>query len=186
MPARLSATKIRAKMQTKNISPSVLTQRSTLSESTVGRIINGHATSCSDHTAACIANALDCTIMEILDDEYIAPVIANTVATSVETALVEAVAGAVSVIVDDVAPKTPAASVADTMPDMRVHLPPALDVAAYFTYIQNEHNREMEELRELHREHMNDIRIEKNVWRSIALSAIAIIVVCTIVLFVCH
>lgn len=175
MPSRLSATKIRAKMQQNCISPTSMVTRTGLSASTVDRVINDRATGYNDHTAQCFANALGCTVMEILDDEYIAPVISNTVATSVETALVEAVAEAVSVVVDDVAPKTPTTSVAETMPDMTVHLPPALDVAQYVKTIQEEHQRTVDELKASHREHLADIRREKNVWRMVAIAACALI-----------
>lgn len=177
MPSRLSATKIRAKMQERHISPSSMVNLTTLSASTVDRVINGRATGYNDHTAQCFANALGCTVMEILDDEYIAPVISNTVATSVETALVEAVAEAVSVVVDDVAPKTPTTSVAETMPDMRVHLPQALDIAQYVKALQESHQREISEMKAAHQDHLADIRREKNVWRIVALSACALIAV---------
>ena len=169
MPSRLSATKIRAKMKAKNISPTAMAHLTALSPSTVDRVINGRATGYNDHTAQCFADALGCTVMEILDDEYVAPAITNAVSSVVETAIVEAVAEAVTVVVDDVSPKTPSGSVAETVPDMTVHLPQALDLAAYFASVQEDHKREIRELKELHNEHLNDMRREKNAWRMVAI-----------------
>ena len=177
MPSRLSATKIRAKMQEKHISATSMVTRTGLSTSTVDRVINGRATGYNDHTAQCFANALGCTVMEILDDEYVTPVINSTVSASIETAIVEAVAEAVNVVVDDVSPRTPAESAAQAVPDMTVHLPPALDVAQYVKTIQEEHQRTVDELKASHREHLADIRREKNVWRMVALAACALIAI---------
>ena len=177
MPSRLSATKIRAKMQQSCISPSSMVNRTGLSASTIDRVINGRATGYNDHTAQCFANALGCTVMEILDDEYVTPVINSAVSASVETAIVGAVAEAVTVVVDDVSPRTPTESVAQTVPDMTVHLPPALDVAKYVDHLQADHQREISEMKVAHQEHLADIRREKNVWRMVALAACALIAV---------
>lgn len=177
MPSRLSATKIRAKMQTKHISPSAMVPLTTLSASTVDRVINGRATGYNDHTAQCFANALGCTVMEILDDEYVTPVINSAVSASIETAIVGAVAEAVNVVVDDVSPRTPPESAAQAVPDMTVHLPPALDVAKYVDHLQTDHQRELAEIKAAHQEHLNDIRREKNAWRMVALSACGLIAV---------
>lgn len=177
MPSRLSATKIRAKMQQNCISPSSMVTRTGLSASTIDRVINGRATGYNDHTAQCFANALGCTVMEILDDEYVTPVINSAVSASVETAIVGAVAEAVTVVVDDVSPRTPTESVAQTVPDMTVHLPPALDVAKYVDHLQADHQREIAEMKAAHQEHLADIRREKNVWRMVALAACALIAV---------
>lgn len=174
MPSRLSATKIRAKMKAQNISPTAMARLTSLSPSTVDRVINGRATGYNDHTAERFANALGCTVFEILDDEYVAPAITTTIASSFETGIVGAVTEAVTVVVDDVAPKTPSGNVAETIPDMTVHLPQALDVAAYFTTIQEDHKSEIERIKEAHKEHLNDIRKEKNAWRMVALVSIAV------------
>ena len=177
MPSRLSATKIRAKMQEKHISATAMVTLTALSTSTVDRVINGRATGYNDHTAQCFANALGCTVMEIVDDEYVKPVINSTVSASIETAIVEAVAEAVNVVVDDVSPRTPPENAAQAVPDMTVHLPPALDVSKYVEHLQEDHQREIAEIKEAHQEHLADIRREKNVWRMVALAACALIAV---------
>ena len=184
MPSRLSATKIRAKMQEQNISPSCMVHRTALSASTVDRVINGRASGYNDHTAQCFATALNCTIMEIIDDEYVVPVINSTVSNAVETAIAGAVAEAVSVVVNDVAPEATPESVA--VPGMTVHLPPALDISAYVMQIQDNHKREIDRLNAVHREHLDDVRREKNAWRMAALAAFAIITCCLVFHFAVH
>lgn len=169
MPSRLSATKIRAKMQEKHISATAMVTLTALSTSTVDRVINGRATGYNDHTAQCFANALGCTVMEILDDEYVTPVINSAVSASIETAIVGAVSEAVNVVVDDVSPRTPPEIAAEAVPDMTVHLPPALDVAKYVDHMQADHQREIAEIKAAHQEHLADMRREKNAWRAVAL-----------------
>ena len=177
MPKRLSGTKILAIMKVEGITQTELIRRSTLSPSTVEKVVHNRATRYSDYTAQCIADALGRTVMDIVDDEYVAPIISSAVSSSFETAIAGAVAEALTVVVDDVSPRTPSESVAQTVPDMTVHLPPALDVSQYVKTIQEEHQRTVEELKAAHQEHINDIRREKNAWRMVALSACALIAI---------
>lgn len=184
MPSRLSATKIRAKMQQNCISPSSMVTRTGLSASTIDRVINGRATGYNDHTAQCFANALGCTVMEILDDEYVTPVINSAACATMETAIVGAVAEALTVVVDEVSPRTPSESVAQTVPNMTVHLPKELDIAQYVKTIQDSHQHEIAEMKAAHQEHLADIRREKNVWRMVALAACALIAVAMLFLLI--
>lgn len=177
MPKRLSGTKILAIMKVEGITQTELIRRSTLSPSTVEKVVHNRATRYSDYTAQCIADALGRTVMDIVDDEYVAPVINSAVSASIETAIVGAVAEAVNVVVDDVSPRTPPESAAQAVPDMTVHLPPALDVAKYVDHLQTDHQRELAEIKAAHQEHLNDIRREKNAWRMVALSACGLIAV---------
>ena len=177
MPKRLSGTKILAIMKAEDINQTELIRRTALSQSTVDKVIHNRATGYSDYTAQCIADALGRTVMEIVEDEYVTPVINSAVSTSVESAIVGAVAEAVTVVVDDVSPRTPSESVAQTVPDMTVHLPPALDVAKYVDHLQADHQREIADMKAAHQEHLADIRREKNVWRMVALAACARITV---------
>lgn len=163
MPSRLSGTKIRAKMLELDISPTAMIPLTKLSASTVDRVINNRATGYNDHTAQAFANALGCTVMDIVDDEYVVPVITNAISTSVETAIVGAVAEAVTVIVDK-----PADQVAQNVPDMTVHLPPALDVAQYFTTLQQTQEREIAEMKAEHDDHIHDLRKEMAAWKIVS------------------
>lgn len=163
MPSRLSATKIRAKMQELHISPSAMVTRTRLSPSTVDRVINGRATGYNDHTAECFANALGCTVMDIVEDEFVVPVITSAIATSVETAIVGAVSEAVSVVVDK-----QDENIAKSVPDMTVHLPPALDVAQYFTTLQQTQERELTEIKAERDDHIRDLRKEAITWKIVS------------------
>lgn len=177
MPKRLSGTKILAIMKAEGITTTEMIRRTALSQSTVDKVLHNRATGYSDYTAQAFANALGRTVMDIVDDEYVAPVISSAVSSSFETAIAGAVAEALTVVVDDVSPRTPSESAAQAVPDMTVHLPPALDVAQYVKTIQEEHQRTVDELKASHREHLADIRREKNVWRMVALAACALIAV---------
>ena len=185
MPSRLSGKKVRAKMLALNITPAQLGYKSSLSPSTIDRIINERATSYNDYTVQRIADALGCSALELYSEEILETTIANASTQMVEDVVVKAVAEAVAVVVEDVSPETTVEDVAKTIPEIAATVPTALDVSRYFAYIQEEHRREVEELKELHKEHLNDVRREKNAWRMCALTASALLAVCAVVLLVC-
>lgn len=182
MPSRLSGKKVRAKMLALNITPAQLGYKSSLSPSTIDRIIHERADSYNDYTVQRIADALGCSALELYAEEIVEAAIADASTQMVEDVVVKAVAEAVAVVVEEVSPETTLEGVAKTIPEISAPVPPALDVSRYFSYIQEEHRREVEELKELHKEHLNDVRREKNAWRICALTASALLAVGVFVL----
>ena len=186
MPSRLSGKKVQARMLVKNITPSQLSLRSTLSPSTIDRIIHDRATNYNNFTVQRIADALECSPFELFDEEAVGAAISDAVSHAVENVVVEAVAEAVTVVVEEVAPQTSEQTIAETVPNISTSVPPVLDVPAYFGYIQEEHKREIEELKQEHESHLSDIRKEAAAWRKTATILMGIIVAVLLFTFVTH
>ena len=91
--------------------------------------------------------------------------------------VVGAVADAVSVVADDVAPHATPEELARAIPDIAVPTPPALDVAAYFAYIQETHRADLENLQASYDARLSDLTREKRVWCCVSLFLIAVIAV---------
>lgn len=165
MPQRLSVPKIKSKMQSLGLSASRLVVKSQLSESTIDRILHGRATNYSDFTVQRLASALECPVLELFDDESTSAALSASVARAVEEVVVEAVAEAVTVVVEDVAPEAAPQAVAAAVPNVPLSVPSALDVSAYFAYIQEQHKAEVDGLHAVHARHLSDLRAERNALR---------------------
>ena len=186
MPSRLSGKKVQARMLIKDITPSQLATMSTLSPSTIDRIIHDRATNYNNYTVQRVADALECSPFELFDEEAVGAAISDAVSHAVENVVVEAVAEAVTVVVEEVSPQTSEQTIAETIPNISTSAPPVLDVPAYFGYIQEEHKRELEELRQEHESHLSDIRKEAAAWRKTATILMGIIVAVLLFTFFTH
>ena len=186
MPSRLSGKKVRNKMLSLNITPAQLALKSSLSPSTIDRIINDRATKYNDYTIQRIADSLGCSVFDLFDEEIVESALADASSQMVEEMVVKAVAEAVTVVVEEVAPETTIQGVAESMPNISTPVPPALDVSRYFTYIQEEHRREVEELQEMHREHLQDLRREKSAWRLLAIIANSLLAIGILTFLLLH
>lgn len=185
MPARLSGTKVRTIMTSINITPSILSDRSGLSLSTIDRIINDRASNYSDFTVQKLSAALGCSPFDLFSEQAINSTITETAVTAVAEVVAEAVSSAVTVVVDEVAPHVSPEVVAESIPNMSVCAPPALDISAYFAYIQQSHKDEIEGMKEEYRSHIKDLASERNAWRTTALTLGAFIV-CLAIWLVTH
>lgn len=184
MPSRLSGQKVRTRMREKGLSSARLNSISGLSPSTIDRILNDRASTYNDDTVRRIADALGCSPFDLYDDTTVAAALADAAPRAVESAIAEAVAEAVTVVVEEVAPEASAKSVADTVPAIPVALPPALDVSAYFAYIQEQHKSEVAQLRHAQQDSLDDLRREISTWRSVALVLIgALVAACALLAF---
>ena len=172
MPQRLSVPKIKARMNALNLNASLLVTKSQLSESTIDRILHDRANNYSDFTVQRLAYALECSPFDLFDDNAIAV----TVARAVEGVVAEAVAEAVTVVMDETAPDVSAQHVAESVPNIPVQLPGALDVPSYFSYIQDQHKAEIAAFEKL----TSDLTGERNAWRLLSL---LLIVVCVALAF---
>lgn len=168
MPQRLSVPKIKARMNVLGLSASRLGQKSQLSDSTIDRILHGRANNYSDFTVQRLSAALECSAFDLFDDDALA----TTVAHAIEDVVAEAVAEAVTVVMDETAPDVSAQSVAEAVPNIPVQLPGALDVPAYFSYIQDQHKAELAAYEQL----KADMVRERNAWRVLSFVLIAVCV----------
>lgn len=182
MALRISSTKVKSRMVEAGINSTHLAQKSSLSPSTIDRILNNRASNYSEYTVQRIANVLGCSVYDLYTDDAIATGIADSAANAVANVVVEAVADAISVVADDVAPEATPEEIAEAMPKINVTQPPAFDISAYFTYMQDTHKAEIEMLEKVHAaenaerdKHLEDVRRDKNVWRCVALILGAVI-----------
>ena len=165
MPQRLSIPKLKAKMQSLDLNASRLAQKAQLSDSTIDRILHNRADHYSDYTLGRLAAACECPVLELLDDESTNAALSAFTARTVEDVVEEAVAKNVTVVVDAVAPETPAQVVAESMPTTPTYIPSAQDVSDYFAYIQQQHTASVSGMQS----HLDDLRAECNVWRGICI-----------------
>lgn len=186
MPSRLSGKKVQERMLIKNITPSQLSLRSTLSPSTIDRIIHDRATNYNNYTVQRIADALECNPFELFDEEAVGEAISNAVSHAVENVVVEAVAEAVTVVVEEVSPQTTEQKIAETVPNFSASVPPILDVQAYFAYMQEEHKHAIDEIKHEFAEHMTDMRKEASAWRITAILLMLVIMCMFFLLAVPH
>lgn len=173
MPQRLSVPKIKARMSALGLNASRLQEKSQLSESTIDRILHGRATNYSNFTVTCLANALECPALDLFDDDAAADAIAASVSRVVESVVAEAVAEAVTVVVEETAPDVPSQSVAEAVPNIPVQLPGALDIPVYISHIKDQHAAEIAAYTSC----IEELRRERNVWRTLSLLMIAACVV---------
>ena len=161
MPKRLSADKIKARMTALGIGRVQLIDRTGLSESTVDRALHNRATNYSDFTVNRFAIALECPVLELLDDESTSAALTEFTARTVEGVVAESVAENVTVVVENVAPDVPPEVVAESVPNTPVSVPSAMDVSAYFSYIQERHKSEIASMVAAHDQHVSDLRAER-------------------------
>lgn len=184
MPSRLSGKKVCALMVEKGFNSARLSTATGLSPSTIDRVRNNRATNYNDDTVLLIADALGCSPFDLCDDTTVAAAFVDAAPRAVENAIVEAVAEAVSVVVEKVAPDASAQAVAQNVPAIPISLPPALDVSAYFAYIQEQHKSEIAQLRHAQQDSLDDLRREISTWRSVALVLIgALVAACALLAF---
>lgn len=182
MPSRLSGQRVRAKMQAAGLTQAQLCAITDLSPATIDRIVNDRGNSYNNYTVQRLADGLGCQAFELFTEDAVACEISEQTNHIVADVVAEAVAEAVTAEAGDVAPQATPEQVAEAVPNIPVSTPPVLDVSSYFAYIQSNHHREMEALEKAHAaenaerdKHLADIRREKNAWRAIAVSLIAII-----------
>ena len=173
MPARLSSVKIYRLMEILGLNTAKLISRSTLSESTINRILKGKATNHNNYTVSCICKALNCTLADIAEDDVIEAAINASVAHAVENVVADAIAEAVTVVMEETAPDVPSQSVAEAVPNIPVQPPDALDVPSYFNHIKDQHAAEIAAYTSC----IEELRRERNVWRTLSLLMIAACVV---------
>lgn len=154
MPQRLSVPKVKSRMQLLGLNAVRLVAKSELSESTIDRILHGRATNYSDFTLNRLATALECTVLELLDDESTAAALTAFTARAVEDVVVESITENVTAVVESVAPDASPEAVAKSVPNTPVTVPSALDVANY-----------IESIRTSHAQHVADLRAERNALR---------------------
>ena len=165
MPQRLSIPKVKSKMQSLGLNTAKLVVKSQLSESTIDRILHGRATNYSEFTLQRLASALECSVLELLDDESTSAALTAFSTHSVENVVAVAAAENVTAVVEAVAPDVPAEVVAESMPTTPVAIPSALDVAAYFEQIKEQRASEVAGLQD----HIQELRTERDIWRWLCL-----------------
>ena len=180
MSLPISGAKVRALMLAANINSTQLAQRTTLSPSTIDRVLNNRAVNYSEFTLQRIANVLGCSVYDLYSDETLPAAVADSAASTMASVVVGAVADAVSVVADDVAPDATPEELASAIPDITVPTPPALDVAAYFSYIQETHKTELENLQTSYNARIADLTREKRLWCGLTILLIASIIVWTL------
>ncbi len=181
MPQRLNISKVKSKMNELGLTTSKLVARSQLSESTVDRILHGRANNYSDFTLNRLASALNCPVLELLDDESTAAALTAFTTKTIESVVEEAIVENVTAVVGTLAPDTPPEVVAENVPNTPVAVPSAMDVSSYFQYIQDQHKQELADLKQSFQDRTADIRRERDVWRAVSIGLIAIICVAFII-----
>ena len=104
MPARCSAAKVRAKMMEAGITAGKLSALTTLSPSTINRVLNDKAYHSNDYTLQRLADVLHCSPYDLLRDEIVEEAVREEAANTVADVVAEAVMEAVTVVTDEVAP----------------------------------------------------------------------------------
>ena len=179
MPKRLSIPKVKSKMQSLGLNTAKLVVKSQLSESTIDRILHGRATNYSDFTLQRLAGALECPILELLDDESTSAALTAFTVHSGEGVVEEAIAENVTAVVENVAPDASPEKVAESVPNTPVSIPSAMDVSNYFDYIQRQHKSEIDGMAAAYEKHMSDLRRDRATWICIGVGSLVVsLVVC--------
>ena len=166
MPARCDSVKIRAKMNDKRMTAAQLADASGLSTSTLNRVLNEKDYRTSDSTVNLLATALDCSPFALLRDDVIGTMIQQETEQAVSGVVAEAVAEALTVVVDDQSPQ----EIAKAVPAMEVKAPHVLDVSSYVEYIKEACKKEIDAFRLL----FEEMRKSRNFWRIFAFMMVAV------------
>lgn len=163
MPSRCSAEKLRALMTDRLMTSAQLADKAGISASTMTRILNDKEYRTSDTTLNLLAKALDCSPFDLLQDSAVDAIIRNETEQAVADVVTEAVAEALTVVVDELAPGDTPQQIADAVPQMQASVPPVLDAASYIQHIKDSCEARVREV--LAR--LNDMRKARNLWRII-------------------
>ena len=161
MPARCSGAKVRAKMAKAGMTAGKLVALTTLSESTINRILNDKTVYTSDYSLQRIADVLQCSPYDLLRDEVVEEAIKEASTLAVKEVVAEAVMEAVTAVTDEVAPDVEPDRVAEAVPPLPISPPPVLDVSTYLEYIKETTEARIAELNR-----------SRNTWRAIAIAAV--------------
>ena len=161
MPARCSGAKVRAKMAKAGMTAGKLVALTTLSESTINRILNDKTVYTSDYSLQRIADVLQCSPYDLLRDEVVEEAIKEASTLAVKEVVAEAVMEAVTAVTDEVAPDAEPDRVAEAVPPLPISPPPVLDVSTYLEYIKETTEARIAELNR-----------SRNTWRAIAIAAV--------------
>lgn len=178
MPSRCSSAKVRAKMTEARLTAAQLADKAGISDSTMNRILQEKGYKTSDSTLTLLAGALNCSPFDLLRDDSINEMIHKEAEDAVTGIVAEAVAEAITVVVDELTPTEDAPTperIADSVPPMQVNTPPVLDVASYIEHIKQACDEKIAAVMT----RFDDMRKSRNFWRvfaiiMIAFSAIAI------------
>ena len=161
MPARCSAAKVRAKMVEAGITAGKLSALTTLSPSTINRVLNDKAYHSNDYTLQRLADVLHCSPYDLLRDEIVEEAVREEAANAVAEVVAEAVMEAVTVVTDEVAPDVDPERVAESVPPLPISTPHVLDVTTYLGYIKESNASRIAELQQ-----------SRNTWRTVAIVAL--------------
>ena len=164
MPARCDSVKIRALMDERLMTAAQLANAADLSTSTLNRILNEKDYRTSDTTLKQLAKALGCSPFDLLREDSIGAMIHQETERAVADVVVEAVAEALTVVVDELSPADEAHApqdIAQAVPPMEVKTPSVLDVSAYIDYLRTTCEDKVQSV--LAR--LNDMRKSRNFWR---------------------
>lgn len=176
MPARCDAVKIRARMNDRLMTPAQLADAAGLSSSTMNRILNEKDYRTSDATLNLLAKALGCSPFDLLREESIGAMIQQETEQAVTGVVAEAVAAALTVVVDELAPSDETHSpqeIAKVVPPMEVKTPPVLDVASYIEHIKESCQKEIEAFRL----RFEEMKKSRNFWRAAFFIALSVSIV---------
>lgn len=174
MPSRCSSAKVRTKMAEARLTASQLADKAGISDSTMNRILQEKGYKTSDSTLTLLAGALNCSPFDLLRDDSIDEMIHKETESAVTGIVAEAVAEAITVVVDELSPATDMPTperIADSVPHMQVNAPPVLDVAAYVDHIK----QACEEKIAAVMTRFDDMRKSRNFWRVFAVIVIILI-----------
>lgn len=172
MPSRCSPVKLRALMNEALMTTGQLADASTVSTTTINRILNDTAYRTSDTTVNLLAKALGCSPFDILHEDAVDAMVRTEAEHAVSGVVAEAVAEAITVVVDELAPEDTPQQVADAVPPIQASVPPVLDVASYIQYIKDSCEARVKEA--LGR--LDDMRKARNLWRIVALLAVVAVI----------
>lgn len=168
MPTRCSAAKIRALMHEQLMTAVQLADKAGISPSTLTRIFGDPDYRTSDQTVNLLAKALNCSPFDLLQDAAVDAMIRAENEQAVSEVVTEAVAEALTVVVDELAPGDTPEQIADAVPHIQAAVPPVLDVASYIEHIKATCEARVQEVIA----RLNDMRKARNTWRVLALIAI--------------
>lgn len=180
MSLPISGSKVRELMHTAGLNPTLLSQRTGLSPSTIDRVLNNRASNYSEFTLHQLANALGCSVFDLYTDEAIATGLADSDASAMTNVVVVTVPDAASTSADDASQLATPEVVAQAIQEITSTATPPLDVPAYFTYIQESHKAELENLRASYSDHIAELKREKRLWCVLSVVLIAAFVLWTI------
>jgi DNA-binding Xre family transcriptional regulator len=158
------------------LTASQLADKAGISDSTMNRILHEKGYKTSDSTLTLLAWALNCSPFDLLRDDSIGEMIQKETESAVTGIVAEAVAEAITVVVDELSPTTDTPTperIADSVPHMQVNAPPVLDVAAYVDHIK----QTCEEKITAVMTRFDDMRKSRNFWRVFAIIMIVFIVI---------